>query len=119
MTSFEQYSKISAYITRVWTGTPVFMSGEVIDIQPPYIVLDVYDIGLDNGFTCKENIKGGKISCFESNRGKCHKLMSYVQELLYNKRADDVTLERVRIDGSIVKYEDALFMGVVKFTTRG
>lgn len=119
MTAFEQYQAVASHVVDTWTSTPVFMNGEVIDIQPPYLVLDIYNIGMDDGFSCKENIQGGKISCFDNHRGKCHKLTSDVQELLYNDKANTITLERVRIDGSIVKYEDNLFSGTVKFTTRG
>ena len=119
MTAFEQYQKVANHIDIMWTATPVFMIGEVINIDAPYIVLDIYGLGVNETYSCLQNIQGNKISCFGLNRGLAHKLASDAQEAFNNAFVDGLLFERVRIEEPVTRYEDNLYLGVVKFTTRG
>ncbi|MDM5264681.1 hypothetical protein PF327_10790 [Sulfurovum sp. XTW-4] len=118
MTPFDHYKNVAEFVKANWTATPFFMHGEVIEQEPPFIVLDIYPLGISPNYSEKQNVHGAKISCYEKNRGKTHKLISDVQEVFSGTRAGSIYLEEVRTEGPITELETDLYEGIVKFTTR-
>jgi len=118
MTSFDHYQKVANHVVGTLAHTKTFIKGEVIDIQPPYAQLDIFGLGKERDRSCPTRVNGNLVLCFAENRGKAHKLISDTIESLSATRADGIYLEDVEWTGSITKYNDSLFAGEVKFTTR-
>ena len=119
MTSFEHYQAVANYITTQWTATPVFMIGEVIEIEPPYIVLKAY--GITNTSTmsgkCREDVKGFTIFTYSTNRGLNESIMSDALDMFTMVNANGVVIEDITQSG-VIRLEDTLYEGMLNLVTR-
>jgi len=120
MTAFEHYQAIANYITDEWTATPVYMLGEVIDIEPPYIVLKAFGIANKStmGGNEREDVKGFSIATYSANRGLNESMMSDLLDAFTMVNANGIVIEDITQMGGIDKLEDNLFEGSLSFATR-
>jgi hypothetical protein len=118
MTSYELYSTVATFISTSWVQTPLFMNGEVITDPLPYVSLDIYPLGGDTEYSDMNIIHGVRILCYDTHRGRVHKLMSDVVEHFSGVIANGVQLEKVRTEGAIIRLDSGIYEGVVKFNIR-
>ncbi len=116
MTSYEQYVEVANFVKTEFLMTPVYMLGEAIKIEPPYVVVRVFGIANESCGDVRQDIKGYNIFCYGENGGRAEKLISDVLGVFTGastpSRLELVNLESV---GMIERLEDDLFEGVVSF----
>ena len=119
MTSYDQYVNIATFVKSTFTSAPVFIRGEVIKIDPPYIVLRSFGIINEHcGFTgvVRKDVKGYNIFVYEKNIGRTEKLLSEVlNDFTAVVTPQGLDLENLSYEGGINRLEDDLYEGVITF----
>ena len=119
MTSYDQYVDVATFVKSTFAAVPVFMRGETITVEPPYVVLRSFGIINEHcGFTgaVRKDVKGYNLFVYAKNIGRAEKLLSEV----LNAFTAVVTpagldLENLSYEGVINRLEDDLYEGVITF----
>ena len=91
MTAFEQYEAVSYFIVNEWVETPIYLLGEEINHDAPFVVLKTFGVLNESCLdgSIRQDSKGYTLSVYSEHRGNLEKLSSDILDKFTMKNVNE------------------------------